>query len=325
MSVTPTLKKYLSFVPYLFLRALFVLRSGKRIWYGIANRQAVKLFRSWSSPLRTSEQRIAADLRRDGIAISTMEELFPGEPHLTADLARYSESLRSHGAFSKTKAYSQQLFEEVSPLSDQNIFLPVILRPNIVRIVNAYMGLASRFYYFALGVTKPVGDGVPPVASQQWHRDPEDTRIVKIFIYLSDVDMPAGPFTYIKGSQLDGRYRAIAPQRPPRGSYPSAELIKETVSSSDIVSCIGTAGTVVFADTSGLHRGGYATTKERVMFTAGFYSPSCPWPILYTMPNGIPPAVAELALDPAVAYALSAPRPLFLEKMFHKFGRSFHV
>ena len=31
------------------------------------------------------------------------------------------------------------------------------------------------------------------MASQEWHRDPEDQHVVKVFLYFSDVDEDAGP------------------------------------------------------------------------------------------------------------------------------------
>ena len=39
------------------------------------------------------------------------------------------------------------------------------------------------------------------------------------------------------------------------------------VPKNDIRVCTGRAGTVVFCDTTTLHRGGYATKSERTMFT----------------------------------------------------------
>ena len=44
------------------------------------------------------------------------------------------------------------------------------------------------------------------VASQRWHRDPDDDHIVKMFIYLSDVAEEAGPFEYVRDSAAGGRY-----------------------------------------------------------------------------------------------------------------------
>ena len=41
----------------------------------------------------------------------------------------------------------------------------------------------------------------------------------------------------------------------------------------------GKAGTMIFCDTSGLHQGGYATGKERIMSTFGYYSHASLWPV----------------------------------------------
>jgi uncharacterized delta-60 repeat protein len=54
----------------------------------------------------------------------------------------------------------------------------------VLDIVNGYAGEQMRLTYLDNWYTVPHPDGAERVASQRWHRDPEDEHIVKMFIYL---------------------------------------------------------------------------------------------------------------------------------------------
>lgn len=149
----------------------------------------------------------------------------------------------------------------------------MIFNQKILDIVNSYFGAWSKFYYLTLNLTKPMLKSAVPVMSQNWHRDPEDKKTRKVFIYLNDVQENTGPFIYVLGSQDGGKYGKFFPQKkPPKGAYPPIGAVEARVHANDIKTYTGEAGTVIFVDTAGLHRGGYATEKERIMFTAGFLS-----------------------------------------------------
>jgi hypothetical protein len=113
--------------------------------------------------------------------------------------------------------------------------------------------------------------------SQLWHRDPEEKKMIKVFIYLNDVNENNGPFFYVKGSQPSGKSKIskFAPQYLPKGSYPDEATVKNTILLDQIVCAKGKAGTIIFCDTAGLHKGGFAVEGERKMST-GFF-PSKKW------------------------------------------------
>jgi hypothetical protein len=123
-----------------------------------------------------------------------------------------------------------------------------------------------------------------------------------VFLYLSDVnDVGAGPFTYLRGSQQGGPYRKHYPQKFPQGSYPPAGAVEKLADPKDILTCLGRAGTIIFADTSGLHKGGFSTTTARLMYTAGFSSFASHCPRMYAFPQDLS-RVKELS--PSAQYAL---------------------
>lgn len=94
--------------------------------------------------------------------------------------------------------------------------------------------------------------------SQNWHRDPEADEVIKVMLYFREVDEEAGPFEYIAGSHRN--FYDVCPARKylPAGVTITGELLR--------VMC--KAGTLAFANTSGLHRGGYTKSKPRL---------SCVW------------------------------------------------
>ena len=304
---------------YVLSQMFFITRATWFVWYYIMNRTARALYLANPVKLSNLQERIAADLHRDGIAYTHLDELFPGKAVLK-ELQDYIAPLLSSATAKTDKTFFKQMWPVVPELDFSNPFVRKILDVTVVQITNAYMQMYSTFYYLALNVTAPVGDAAP-IASQRWHRDPEDKRVVKMFIYLSDVDTEAGPFTFLKGSQYGGRYSNLFPQKPPNGVYPNAMELERVVLSEDIQVCTGRAGTVIFADTSGLHKGGYAKTKERIMFTGGFYSSACVWPLLFTKSKSFDGDLKKFTSDSSVIYALTTLRPCFGSWLFRKFGR----
>lgn len=111
----------------------------------------------------------------------------------------------------------------------------------------------------------PQGVPLPPrKGSQLWHRDQTDTNILKLFIYFSDVTEGTGALEYIPDSlPTNSRWSGEIPLLSTTG-YPPQELVAEKVPEDEILKCVGKKGTLVFVDTAGLHRGGYATTGPRV-------------------------------------------------------------
>ena len=87
-----------------------------------------------------------------------------------------------------------------------------------------YRGLATKLYYLDNWFTPPYAGADQRIASQRWHRDPEEEHVVKAFLYLSDVDEEAGPFEYVKGSPPGNRYGESSPTAGRRRTPSDDEL-----------------------------------------------------------------------------------------------------
>lgn len=264
------------------LWSYYGMRSFWPLWYSVLNRDAHERFEKNKPTLNAVEARIAKDLSEQGIAIARLDELFPNEPGLLAELQAYAKQLREVAEHNPKKTFILQHWEYFPAILLDNKFVALSLRPTFYNIVNTYMGMWTKFFYFMLGLTLPMQEGEGARNSQRWHRDPEDKKMVKVFLYLNDVDETAGPFTYIPKSHYGGKYRRLFPQRPPRGYYPPDGALEQVIGQDEMKVCTGKAGTFIFADTSGLHKGGYASHNERLMYTAGYISGASPAELRYS-------------------------------------------
>ncbi len=171
--------------------------------------------------------------------------------------------------------------------------------------MNGFYGLHARLV--SANIVQTRIDAAPQRnrrGSEGWHRDPEDSLVLKAFIYLNDVlEIGHGPFQYIPASRPGGRYEPLLP-RFGRGVYdktyktrPDWDQVEREVDPEDVVTVLGKAGTVFFCNTSGFHRGGYCLTQDRYMCAYVYQRPGSQYPS-YTRPDldvGDAPLAVRLA------------------------------
>lgn len=162
-------------------------------------------------------------------------------------LGRYSDFLKVYGE------HDHRMYgvEQVCSAFDDFFHHPLL-----VRVLQAYTG---NFYYggmcmaarmYATPGNRGSGGG--------WHRDSAFGRQFKAIAYLSEVDAKHGPFQYIAGSHRTGPYlsmllrghQLLDQTRFDDGSYDP--LFEED---SNLRTFEAPMGTVILADTRGLHRG----------------------------------------------------------------------
>lgn len=119
------------------------------------------------------------------------------------------------------------------------------LQERLLDIVTNYLGLPP--FYAGMVFRKDPANGQEH-GFRQWHQDPEDYRVVKIIIYLNSVNLNGGPFEYIARSNTAEVANQLSYNEYQCG-YIQPRLFKLKVPDSKIISCLGSAGTVVIADT----------------------------------------------------------------------------
>ena len=113
------------------------------------------------------------------------------------------------------------------------------------------------------------------ISSQRWHRDYNDKHLLKVFLYLVDVDEEHGPVPVRRREPARRPVRgrvglaAARPELPDRGGARGAHPRRRRCRRSP-----GPAGTLLFCNTAGFHRGGFSTTEPRVLATATYSSPA---------------------------------------------------
>jgi hypothetical protein len=236
-------------------------------------------------PLDDVQQRIVDTLREDGIAVVRFDELFDASlwQELAGDIAPFirdsEEAFRDAGdnPASKNEIIARRFYVSKK---DKHVFpidgpwLRFAASEKLLDIANAYRSLRTKLFYLDNWFTVPYAGADDRIASQRWHRDSDDERVLKVFTYFTDVDEDAGPFEYIRSSAPGGKYGNTFPW--PEGEHPPQDELAEAIDPEDMLTLTGPAGTMVFAVTSGFHRGGFARRRARVLSICTYLAPDAP-------------------------------------------------
>lgn len=187
-------------------------------------------------------------------------------------------------------------------LGQDDAWLQACLSSRLLDLANAYLRLWSKLSYVDLWYTAPQPAAADRVASQLWHFDFDDKHLLKAFLYLSDVGESAGPFEYVAGSQPGGRYHEVRPWRPMAYGRVPEEDVSRRVPAEAVKTFAAPRGTLILCNTSGLHRGGFATKKPRVLATATYCSPAS---LAALSRRNYTFETATLAVGSAATYAVS--------------------
>ena len=282
------------------------------IWFYLRNRRARAHWRK--HPIEASPAVTAAveALKRTGICSFDFREVLSAEllteyvdsaeeaissPSCQRLIEEAERMVRSADQGARAQSYQVKLWKHLGDRFRERL-VQLALREEFLAVASGYMGMSCSLSYVDLWYNVPLPG--TDVLFQRWHRDAGDRAIVKLYLYLRDVDESAGPLSYVLGSHADGRHRNVFPGW---GSTRTDE-VEARFPPEERVVCTGEAGTVVFCDTSGLHKGGHVVSKHRLIFYA-----------LYTSDVGRPTGTAYLydrflsqpseSLGPTQKYALN--------------------
>lgn len=284
-----------------------------KAFYQRRNSAAIKAFEAGRPALTPVQQRVLGELKDRGVSIVTFDELFADQtllPKLTSIVDAWLQSPevqakeRSYAEDFENARFKDYLVQQNEPgvqLAWDDTWLKLGISDEIINIGNSYLGMMARIHHINLWDSIALENERPDLGAQRWHRDPADIRLLKAFLYFSDVDDRCGPLQYVPNSRLSEKYGDLWPANVPfDGSRPPADEFDAKVPTSDWVSCTVPKGTIVFADTSGFHRGGRAEARNRVCATWAFSSQAALWPRKFR----VDPSTAPAGLSPAARYAL---------------------
>lgn len=248
----------------------------------LGNRRARRRFANDAPELDDLQRGLVEALDRDGYVTLPFTDLLDEAAweRLAAQGARFvadTERTLAEGGRGKVRAgkeFVARLWSfEGTTLDATDAWFSACTSRRLLDVANAYLRLWAKLSYVDLWYTAEQPASDERVASQNWHIDFDDQHLLKAFVYLSDVGPESGPFEYVPGSQAGGR-RIVRPWVPMGYGRVSDEELSRHVERDEVATFTGPRGTLILCNTSGLHRGGFATAGPRVLATATYCSPA---------------------------------------------------
>jgi hypothetical protein len=263
------------------------------------NREYIQAYHKVAIPVLSQvAKRVVQDLTANGVAFASLSEFFGSETlgKLTQVFNEHHERFK---AKDKGKRKGKQVY--ITTIYRAHTFVPddfvsdYLGSEQYAALAARYMGMIPRFIGNSFWHTYP-GPTEERIHSQLWHRDYNDRRLVKVFLYLNDVGELNGPFEYLSGSHGQGPLGRMFNRTGPDGMrlYPDGKEIEEFLKPVPLIKlnevpeqdrhgsrapwagkpsrvlCTGPAGSLIFADTFGLHRGGYVQEGHRNLIMTTF-------------------------------------------------------
>jgi hypothetical protein len=268
-----------------------------------------------SRPLYADPPAIGRELTKEGIVVGPSERFLSADGQralseasaaiLHASRSDNVEAVIAGGASTveRQKEFLVHLVSYPDGMSPDDPLLKVALDRKLLEIVSAYLGFWPCLHSVGAWLNYPTD--APPEFSQLWHRDPEDLKIVKVFIYLNDIDVHCGPFTYIPKTHPFGD-KVLAAQTLEKKKRLRDDRMARAFPPETWRVCTGPAHTMILADTVGYHRGGKPSIGRRILITFT-YTSSTPITERTLWVHGAPTWVASAIQRSAIRSLLDVP------------------
>jgi len=175
---------------------------------------------------------------------------------VASEMADFRSQAAAGSKFVMTRAESM--------LANPEIFL-FGLQPLLLDIAEAYIGLPVA--YDGATILYTAADG-QEVSTRDWHRDREDRRMLKIIVYLNDVDAEGGPFQLLRDVPTEARAR-----RHLYGLTADERQALKAGAAGAVLDCEGPTGTTLFVDTARhFHRGKPAVGRDRAALFFSYFA-----------------------------------------------------
>ena len=184
---------------------------------------------------------IITRVEREGVFVSSLDELKITNTKVLLDCC-YKVLPELMSQIPKNKRQFYICNSSINSPEHTNIFLWG-LDPRLLNLVERYLGLPPA--YHGIYLRRDLANNVVR-KSRLWHIDKEDRRMLKIIIYLNNVDDRNGAFQYIHKYNTEKVFQSLNY----RHEYIKDEKISTVIPKSSWISCAGQAGTVIFVDTA---------------------------------------------------------------------------
>lgn len=285
------------------LKALYSRAVNNEYAFRFLNRQFLQAYNCVERPhLNVAGHRVAAELKAHGIAFASLDEFFPAEMLKNIQLAfkGYLDTFLSErdtkGGEIKGKEIIIDTIHKAHHFVPDDLVSSYLANEHFAGIAADYMGMVPRYIGSSFWHTKPAPSGERQY-SQLWHRDYNDRRLVKFFLYLNDVGQKNGYFEYVTDTHVGGGLGKMFDKIGPDSyrAYPDQDAVDKTFANTPVINfadlpvdqrsgpkapwakervrilCTAPAGSLIFCDTFGIHRGGFIQEGYRDLIM-GTYS-----------------------------------------------------
>jgi hypothetical protein len=217
---------------------------------------------------RSLDQRILDDLYSTGISVTHLDQLqLPDRDRFWSQAQRVAAELEG---LAQQPGYRQR--HTLNASADQLLRYPEIVTfgaaERLLTIIEQYLGLAVAYdgpsFYYSLANPQTSGP-------RKWHRDKEDWRMIKVAIYLNNVDRAGGPYEFMHPASNATLCQRVSPYQTFRDRQ--VEQILGQPLTDCTLSCVGSAGTVILSDTARYyHRGRPPIARNRAAIFFSYFS-----------------------------------------------------
>ncbi|WCS28504.1 hypothetical protein LOK46_31805 (plasmid) [Methylobacterium sp. NMS14P] len=229
--------------------------------------ESVRAHNSSLSVLRDDERLLGQSLVEDGFCV-TEAEMFGsfGDAKFQAAANEIYNRMEEHYLGTGRSIDAVKLLSMYPSLLDQfKVVFRAGLDIRLLAIIEHYLKLPVA--YGGVDVFFTIADGSERGA-RTWHRDSEDNPMVKVAVYLNDVDESGGPLEILHLQHVSAeskRFRGFMHQK-------LEKLESEGKIKFKITSFVGSKGTVILCDTfKYFHRGKPATGQNRRALFFNYY------------------------------------------------------
>ncbi|MBV9386687.1 MAG: phytanoyl-CoA dioxygenase [Chroococcidiopsidaceae cyanobacterium CP_BM_ER_R8_30] len=232
----------------------------------LAYRVALKKHAKNLPAIASQDRCIVDSLKSEGVAVTSLKDL--GLSSTSQLLAATKDELinmtNDDRYINRHQLHNLPLIYTVTDIPS---FSQWAQEERLIKIIENYIGLEVAFQGVHL---RKDFNNTEQVGTQLWHKDAEDRRILKIFVYLNDVSEHHGPFEYIPKPITSSflTYWRIYYSLLRTGFLGiNDEEMKRIVPKSAWKSCPGPVGTVILVDTrSVIHHGTLRQTERSALF-----------------------------------------------------------
>lgn len=280
------------YLPFLLQRRVKRPAWRDRLGAMVANRRPGK---AWADRL---DPALAADLEANGISqfgrLLTPEQIADVRRHLEAVKIADPYQPQSTAFFPMANdrpSRTHVAYHEPADVLAAPHLLALANRPELLALAETFLGCKPTIGYFAAWWSFAAHDGAQ--AAEMFHRDVDDLKFIKLFVYLTDVDDRRGPHVYVRASSKVAKLDAIR-------RFDDAE-VEDAFGKEAIMVLKGEAGEGFLENTYGIHKGTPVEEGYRLMFQAVYTL--MPLPYAPRRPVGALSAYQQIAgveLDPFV-------------------------